>query len=125
MIQSSFFLPVTFDSCLCTVAHFNTPSLCLSDCTVTRISAPVTHHDVCEVGSYTGSAVQAYVLEICSSEPVVSSPMRGKSEQSGDGLKESEGDPTGDRLRVVVLSGPDQVLRYALRFLLGRRHSSS
>ena len=34
-----------------------------------------------------------------------------------------EGDPTGDRLRVVVLSGPDQVLRYALRFLPGRRHS--
>ena len=62
-------------------------------------------------------AVQAYVLEICSSEPVVSSPMRGKSEQSGCGLKEdaedTEGDPTGDRLRVVVLSGPDQVLRYA------------
>ena len=34
-----------------------------------------------------------------------------------------EGDPTGDRLRVVVLSGPDQVLRYALRFLPSRRHS--
>ena len=34
-----------------------------------------------------------------------------------------EGYPTGDRLRVVVLSGPGQVLRYALRFLLGRRHS--
>ena len=27
-----------------------------------------------------------------------------------------EGDPIGDRLRVVVLSGPDQVLRYVLRF---------
>ena len=34
-----------------------------------------------------------------------------------------EGDPTGDRLRVVVLSGLDQVLRYASRFLPDLRHS--
>ena len=39
--------------------------------------------------------------------------------------EDMEGDPIGDRLRVVVLSGPDQVLRYALRFLPGRRHSFS
>ena len=74
-----------------------------------------------------GVAVQAYVPEICSPELVVSSPMRGKSEQLGDGLiEEAEvkgGDPTGDRLQVVVLSGPE-VLRYDLRFLPGRRHSS-
>ena len=83
--------------------------------------------EICSSEPVVSSAVQAYVLEICSSEPVVSSPMRGKSEQSGCGLKEdaedTEGDPTGDRLRVVVLSGPDQVLQYALRFLPGRRHS--
>jgi hypothetical protein len=64
--------------------------------------------EICSSEPVVSSAVQAYVLEICSSEPVVSSPMRGKSEQSGCGLKEdaedTEGDPTGDRLRVVVCS---------------------
>ena len=59
---------------------------------------------------------------------LLSAPQCGASlNNQDDGLKEdvedTEGDPTGDRLRVVVLSGPDQVLRYALRFLPGRRHS--
>ena len=31
----------------------------------------------------------------------------------GEDTEDKEGDPTGDRLRVVVLSGPGQVLRYA------------
>ena len=77
-----------------------------------------------------------YVLEICSSEPVVSSPLRGKSEQSGYGLKgdaeDTEGDPTGDRLRVysgTVRPGPGFTVRFALftwssaLLLMIRRHT--
>ena len=44
--------------------------------------------------------------------------------EEGD-TEDMEGDPAGDRLRLVVLFyGLGQVLRYAVRFLPWRRHSS-